>query len=126
MSHNIESITSAKIGLALDAAVLRQQAIASNIANVNTEGYVPMRLSFASQLEQLQADFSNNSFSAGQMFAPKLELEPVLDRDGNPAKVELDAEVVAMAHNSVQYQALLKGLSRHYSIMSTAVSEGKR
>jgi len=35
-------------------------------------------------------------------------------------------QVAAMAENSLRYQALLKGLSHHFSMMSLAVNDGKR
>lgn len=123
---SIEAITSTKLSLALDAASLRQQLIANNIANVNTEGYTPMRVSFASQIEQMEMASKGFSNVNGRELMPPLRLEAVTDAQGLPAKVELDAEVAAMAHNSIQYQALVRGLMRHYSIMNTAVNDGKK
>jgi len=46
MSFGIEGTTAAVVTLALDAATMRQQAIAANIANVNTPGYRPVRVRF--------------------------------------------------------------------------------
>jgi flagellar basal-body rod protein FlgB len=40
--------------------------------------------------------------------------------------VGLDTQMAALAENSLQYQALLKGLSRQFSILSSAVSDGKK
>jgi flagellar basal-body rod protein FlgB len=126
--YSTEAITSTQLGLALDAATLRQQVIATNIANVNTEAYAPMRLSFASQMEQLEVVSKNMQGRGGSTnaFLPPLRLETLTDANGMPAKVELDGEVAAMAHNSIQYQALVRGLMRHYSILNTAVNDGKK
>ncbi|MFZ6721399.1 flagellar basal body rod protein FlgB [Undibacterium sp. Ji49W] len=127
MTQNLESLTSAVVGLALDAASLRHQAIANNIANVNTQGYIPLKLNFASYMEQMEQISTTSGNLEGQKISGgKLELEQVFDSQGQPAKVELDAEVAAMAHNTVHYQTLIKALNRHYAILSSAVSDGKK
>jgi flagellar basal-body rod protein FlgB len=64
-------------------------------------------------------DFS--SLSAVQM-----QLVPALDLNGQIAPVQLDAEMAEVARNAVHYQALVKGLSRHFAILSSAVSDGKK
>lgn len=127
MVARVENLSTASVGFALDAATLRHQAIASNIANVNTEGYVPQKLSFASQIEQMQVFFDKDRRAgAASLSEPRLVLSPSLDAQGQPTKVELDMEVAAMAQNSVHYQSLIKGLSRHYAILASAVSDGKK
>lgn len=127
MVTRVENLSTASVGFALDAATLRHQAIASNIANVNTEGYVPQKLSFASQIEQMQVFFDKDRRAgAASLSEPRLVLSPSLDAQGQPTKVELDMEVAAMAQNSVHYQSLIKGLSRHYAILASAVSDGKK
>ena len=126
MTQSIEALTTATLSLALDAASLRHQAIASNIANVNTEGYVPQHLNFSAQMDMLQNSSQGNSNDSFGLLASKLELQPMLDKDGLPAKVQLDVEMAEMAHNAVQYQTLIKMLGKHYSIMSSAVNDGKK
>lgn len=127
MVAKLDNLTTASIGFALDAATLRHQAIAANIANVNVTGYMPKELSFASQMEQMQNFFASTTNSQAPNFSSlHLDLTPVLDANGAPAKVELDVEVAAMAQNAVHFQSLIKGLSRHYAILSSAVSDGKK
>ncbi len=127
MTEGIESITTAALALALDATSLRQQAIAANIANHATEGYVPQKLNFESQMQEARRALdSRGTIDSFALSGVRLELEPVLDAEGLPVKVHLDAQVADMAQNSVQYQVLVKALSRHFSILSTAVSDGKR
>ncbi|MCO4855936.1 flagellar basal body protein [Herbaspirillum sp. WGmk3] len=127
MSNAIESITTTALGLALDAASQRQQVIATNIANAGTVGYTPVRLGFADQMQDLQrrldAGLPLDSYS---LAAFQTRMTPVLDANNQPAKVQLDEEVVMMSQNSVQYQALVRGLSRHLSILGMAASDGKR
>jgi len=127
MTEGPEAITTAALGLALDAASLRQQAIASNIANHGTQGYVPLKLDFELQMQEarrvLDAKGSIDTFALAGV---RLQLEPVLDAQGRPATVQLDEQVADMAQNSVQYQALARGLNRHFAILSMAASDGKR
>ena len=127
MTEGLEAITTSALALALDAASLRQQAIAANIANHATEGYVPQKLDFESQMREAQRVLhSKGSMDAFALAGVRLQLEPVLDAQGQPARVQLDEQVADMAQNSVQYQVLARGLNRHLSILSTAASDGKR
>jgi flagellar basal-body rod protein FlgB len=127
MTDPISNITTAALGLALDAASLRQQAIAANIANHATEGYVPQQVDFAAQMEEARRTLdSKGSLDAASLANVKARLQPMLDAQGLPAKVRIDEQVADLAQNAAHFQALAKGLSRHYSILSTAVMDGKR
>jgi flagellar basal-body rod protein FlgB len=103
MMQELEAVRA--LSLALDAASLRHRVIAHNIANVNTAGFAPLRVRF------------EESFGAA--------LQPVVERDA-AARVELDVEVMLLAQNAVHYQAVLRGLGKHFSILNAAISEGKR
>lgn len=128
MTEGLEAITSAALTLALDAASLRQQAYAANIANATTEGFVPLRVSFEAQLEDARAVLS----AQGRLDASALEgVQPAVhmaepDARGLLPKVQLDLEVAGMAQNAAQYQTLLKALSKHYALLAAAVSDGKK
>lgn len=127
MTHGLEGITTATLGLALDAASLRHQAIATNIANANTIGYVPQRVSFEAQLDEARRTLrERGSIDPFALAGVKVQLEAVPDAGGQPATVRLDVEVANMSQNAVQYQALTKGLSRHFAIMTSAVSDGRK
>lgn len=130
MIDGIEAVTTASLSLALDAATLRHQVIANNIANANTEGYVPQRVNFEAYVKDARRELAEHGRLDAQSIATlsstRPVLEPLLTASGLPAKVQLDTEVADMAQNTVQYQALIKGLSRQMSILSTAVSDGKR
>ncbi|MES2938217.1 MAG: flagellar basal body protein [Pseudomonadota bacterium] len=127
MTEGLEALTTAALSLALDAASLRQRAIAANIANHATEGYVPVTVDFASQMEDARRALeTRGSVDAASLSAVRVELQPMLDANGRPAKVQLDAQMADMAENAVQYQALVRALSRHFSILASAASDGKR
>ena len=121
MSNGIDAVTASALSLALDAANLRHQVIAANIANAGTPGYIPQRLSFEAQV------------SAGlqQAGAPataqvRAQVVPELAADGQPRTVQLDTEVAALSQNTLHYQTLVRALNRQLSILASAVSEGKR
>ncbi|AXW61878.1 flagellar basal body protein [Ralstonia solanacearum] len=128
MTEGLEAVTTTMMGLALDAASLRQQAIAANIANSETAGYVPVGVTFDAQMAEMQRvlDGGRGQLDAGALEAMQPRLQPVTDMAGVPAKIMLDVEVANLAQNAVQYQALVKGLSKHYAILSTAVGDGKK
>lgn len=127
MAENIEALTTATLALAMDAASLRQQAIAANIANHATHRYVPLKLDFAARMDEVRRSIEmKGSVDAAALAAVRLQLEPVLDAGGQPAQVRLDAEVADMAQNAVQYQVLARTLNRHFAILASAVTEGKR
>lgn len=127
MTDGIEALTTAALSLALDAASLRQQTFASNIANANATGYTPQRVSFEAQLLDARQSLNNNGRLGTESLrgiAPRIE--SVVDGRGIPTQVQLDVESAGMARNTVQYQALVTGLSRHFSILSIAASDGRK
>lgn len=113
---NIEAVTLPALSAALDAAVMRQQVIANNIANANTEGFQAQRISFSMALDAAGP-------AGGASLTPRLEPQVSLSADG---AVRLDSEVAAMAQNGAHYQALLKAMNRHLSVLASAVTDGKR
>ena len=107
----------------LDAAVLRQQAIAANIANAETPGYhrVDLAPDFEAQL--------NAKIRAGDAPASLASLKPSLAvdsqaratrPDGNT--VELEHELVAMNRNAVQYEYLTDIVSNHLKELKLAIT----
>lgn len=107
----------------LDAAALRQEAIAANIANADTPGYRRLDLApgFAEQLKSL-VDTGELS-RAGESLQPKLA-EDIHARtvrpDGNT--VELEHELLAMNRNAVEYQFLTEVVSRNIKQLKMAIT----
>jgi flagellar basal-body rod protein FlgB len=122
----IDSSTSALLSLALDAAGMRQQAIAHNIANANTPGYQRISVSFESRLEALRdgrGNMGTPSLASLADFRPSFEYAAPLEAGSS---VSLDQEMAQLSENTLHHQALLKALSKHLSLMSVAINEGKR
>lgn len=115
MIEGLEGPGAAAVRLALDAAALRHQAIAHNLANLNSENYVPMGVSFDAQLAAARRD---------QASRPQLEQQSW--RGTGPRPQDVDLEMVRLSENTIHYQALLKALGKQLSILNIAMTEGKR
>lgn len=103
--------------LALDAASLRQQAYAANIANAGDAAYQRRGVSFEAKLRELAA--------RSELAAASTEsLQPRLVHDHTPAA--LDQDVAALAGNAVHFQALLKALNAELELMGLAATDGRR
>lgn len=128
MLNIVQCATAGLLRLALDAASMRHQAIANNIANVNTPGYVPVRVNFEQQFASLRERFNASEPLPDHALTgiqPMFEPEPLGLGTGSSA-VAVDMETAKLAQNVVHYQALLKGLSKKHSIIGMAINEGKR
>ena len=128
MSHDMETSTIRAVALALDAANLRHQAIASNIANADTAGYRPLRVSFEQHLDALRAALQGSrplDQSLLETARPRIERETASSVSGSSA-VALDEQVGKLTENAVHYQALLRALNKQFSILSAAINDGKR
>ena len=112
----IDPLTVPSLLAAIDAALVRQQVIASNVANAGVASRPALRVSFA------------QSFSAAQG-RPASTLDAVI-RPAPSSSLDMaarvDAELVSMARNSMHHQALLRVLDRHLAVMGLAVSDGRR
>ena len=107
----------------LDAAALRQQAIASNLANVETPGYRRLDVSkdFAAQLKASMQNGDLASSAGG--IQPKLTEDAqarAVRPDGNT--VDLQNELMAMDRNTVEYTYLTDVVSNNFKQMKIAIS----
>lgn len=98
--------TIAWISLALDACLLRQKAIANNIANINSSDYQAMEVNFEQQLEQLDTEDLK-------------EIEPFLQPSVSNSSP--DAQLALAVRNATQYRALIKGLNQKLALMKLAL-----
>ncbi len=105
----------------LDAASLRHEALATNIANLETPGFKRLDLSpdFAQQLEKLAADPTRGSVTLN----PTVVQDPnarAVRPDGN--SVELDRELIEMSRNSLEYDFLSQFASDSIKRLRTAIT----
>lgn len=127
MNTSIESVTMTALTLALDAAALRQQAIAANVANQATPGYVPVKVDFGAQMQEARRSLEmRGRIDSASLAGVRPSLAPVHAPDGAAQPTTLDEQMADLAENTVRYQALAKGLARQFSILSAAVNDGRR
>lgn len=127
MPLQLEAVTTAALSAALDAASRRHALIATNIANANTDGYAPARLSFEAQLQDAQAALREQGRldeSGLGLLRSLAETSP--ESAGSGEAVKLDVEMAQLAHNAVQFQALTQGLARHLSLLAMAAADGRK
>ena len=107
----------------LDSVVMRQEAIASNIANAETPGY--HRLDIAPDFaQQLKARVAAGDFAAtADQIKPQLAEDLTarsLRPDGNT--VEIERELLAMNNNMVQHEFLTELISGNLKQLKMAIS----
>jgi len=119
MNDSLNPVTLALVRNALDVASLRQTVHAHNIANANTPGFAPMRVSFDNSLEQARRRLDEERQGHASM------VEAALVHDEG-TQVDLIGEISAMSSNSLQYQALIRALNKEMSIATMALSEGRK
>ena len=107
----------------LDAAVVRQEAIAANIANAETPGYRRVDLS-PDFSEQLKARLAAGDLSAAAgTIKPHLVEDPsarALRPDGN--SVEIEHELLAMNRNAVEHEYLTEIISQNIKQLKMAIT----
>ncbi|ODB95133.1 flagellar basal-body rod protein FlgB [Candidatus Thiodiazotropha endoloripes] len=129
MIENIGGVTSQLVNLALDVASLRQQVIAHNIANANTPGYQPQKVSFENILEQasvLTLDTPTEQQLTHQLRSIERKLHNGdLIENINTDSISLDEQMVELTETVIQYKALLEARSKFGSLVKMAIKEGK-
>ncbi len=121
MTAIIDNKLTALLGMALDAASMRQQAIAHNIANVNTPGYQRVSVSFESRLASLRAELPRGALPS---LADLSNFRPSIEYAGDA--VQLDREMTELSETVLHQQALLKALNKQLELIGLAINEGKR
>ena len=106
----------------LDAAVLRQEAIASNIANLETPGYKRLDVapSFSSELQRACAAGDAEQING---LKPTLAVDAnavAVSRDGNT--VNLENEMLQMNQNVVAHALEVQMVTYNLSRLRTAIA----
>jgi flagellar basal-body rod protein FlgB len=108
--------TSAIAARALDGLFARQMAVAHNVANANSSGFSPIRVSFESSLQQ--------ALRAGAAPA-ELRRAPIGVQVAAGESVRIDLEITHSAENALRYATLVGALDRRMQILSLAINEGR-
>jgi flagellar basal-body rod protein FlgB len=133
--------TMARLERALDVRLVRQNVLASNIANVDTPGFKPRDVDFTSSMIAIEGAAKDSrgvdlpiTPVAGALAAPlggglQARDLPIVEIpagggsfDGNT--VDLDRTMVAMAENALQYAANARAIGKKLAILRYVASDG--
>ncbi|MFT3985879.1 MAG: flagellar basal body rod protein FlgB [Lachnospiraceae bacterium] len=115
---------------AADGAWLRNEAIANNIANVNTPNYKRQDVSFEAELKQAlktsQYETLDDKVSNVNDKLSRIEPRVYTDAagysyrlDGN--NVDIDNENVELASNQIKYNALVQSIDGDFTNLKTVI-----
>lgn len=120
---------------ALDAATLRQRAIAHNIANINTPGFKRYEVSFEDKLRRalgLEAGLPLYRTHPYHFPPAPTDITPevspdnstTMRQDGN--NVDIEREMVNLAQNSLNFNFAVQQLNGRLAMLRYVINEGRR
>lgn len=115
MPSPISSNITTALHVALNGLDRRQQAIADNIANLETAGFLAHEVAFEDSLRSAIAagDPGSASIETSRSLAPTRT-------NGN--NVNIDMELMANSENQLRQQLAINALNTEYSLMRTAIT----
>lgn len=119
----------------LDAAALRQEVTAQNLANLNTAGYKRGYVAFEEAMRRAVEGGSSlwrtharhlpaEKDPAGVEPQVRVERHTARRNDGN--NVDLEQEMLTMVANQLRYNALVQQVSDRFAVWRYVINEGRR
>ena len=104
----------------------RQQALSSNIANMDTPGYVAKDYSFREQLSGMAMASTSESHIAlqAESTVQMVEMDAPMKKNGN--SVDLEQNMTELTKNALQYITLVQYLNQRLKTLRASISEGGR
>ncbi len=113
---------------AADASWLRNDAIANNIANVDTPGYKREDVTFESELSKAlkHSNYESMDSKVKNLTNRDLEARTYKDYSGYSYRldgnnVDIETENTMLAKNQLMYEGLLNSISQEFSNLQTAM-----
>ena len=113
---------------AADASWLRNEAIANNIANVDTPGYKRQDLNFEDELERALGNSRYKTMDAkvGDLKDKHLQARVVNDYSGfsyrtDRNNVDIDTENVELASNQIKYNGITNSIDNEFKNLKTVI-----
>ena len=113
---------------AADASWLRNEAIANNIANVDTPGYKRRDVNFEDVLDREMRDarYVSVDQKVNRLMTSRLEVGTYEDHgdfsyrmDGN--NVDIDTENTELASNQLKYNALIQSVNQEFARLNAVI-----
>jgi flagellar basal-body rod protein FlgB len=108
----------------LDAFSLRNKAISSNIANIETPGYRRLDVSFEQELSNAVSQASGDVDLSNQVdqVEPEIESDPSSLNGGN--NIDIDHEMAELAKNQLQFSLVSKLLAGTFQSIDKSINGG--
>ncbi|MBQ8168927.1 hypothetical protein IJZ97_05890 [bacterium] len=106
-----------KVSLMMDLISQRQRAIGSNIANIDTPGYVRRDINFGTYLGTMNSPLETK---LSEKLGPSGIIEERVYDEINPAQ-----ELIALQENSMLYSMATRRMSNIITEMKTVINVGK-
>lgn len=123
MSDLFSDLTTMALSKGLDGAGTRHKAIANNIANSETPGYIRQDVTFEDQLKQALSSsdesIAENSLRAAE---PRVQSDRTAPAGPNGNNVSVDKEMAEMTKNSLQYETMIQLMNMKISMLQTSIS----
>lgn len=125
----LSDVTSRALATALQGMAARQSALADNIANIDTPGFIRSDVEFEEALAAALDQAQRAPLAASRRIAA-LPIRARRDHslrpraDGN--NVDVDREMAALARNALTYQATSQLLGTRIRMLRTAIRQGRR
>ncbi|HKE78724.1 MAG TPA: flagellar basal body protein [Solirubrobacteraceae bacterium] len=117
LSVELYDTTQLALEKAIEGAAARQQAIAANLANVDTPGYQRVDVDFHQTLQNAMA--SGGEGLRGATFSPQRDATAQVRPDGST--VDPDVESATQARNGLEYEALVQISKARIDILQSAM-----
>ncbi|ADL07853.1 flagellar basal body rod protein FlgB [Thermosediminibacter oceani] len=122
----------------MDAKWMRHEVLANNIANVDTPNFKRSDVVFEELLQKYLKESNSRlplkttSEKHISNLKPTFDLKPeivmqhdrVLRNDGN--NVDIDKEMVELVENTLSYNIMAEQVQRQFSLLRSAITEGRR
>lgn len=116
------------LGKAADAAWIRNDLIANNIANYDTPGYKRQDIDFEDALQQAlqSADGTSMDQRVANIRKDALDVRSYTDHGDfsyrlDENNVDIDTEQVQLAENQIRYQALIDSINKDFANLQSVM-----
>lgn len=114
----MDPVSAVLINRALDGLTARSMATAQNIANANSPGYRPVRVTFEDALREA----APRGTEALRSVTPRYETDP---SRGAGAELRIDLELATASETAARYAALLDLMNRQVQLSRTVIRGGQ-
>lgn len=122
---------------ALDYRSANHNVISGNLANAETPGFQPKKLSFDSELQRAveknniplsKTDSKHFSHYTGNLSRGKrnFTIQPQERSPGQSGQLDLDREMTRMVQNNLLFEASTRLLSKKFEALKTAIDAGRK